>query len=81
LYSNAIDKTNLYNLIISQNWQYELTGKIDKEDLMSIIKNEFILPQNAMLNGTTKMDAENYYVQAGDMKDIKILINEMKGEI
>ena len=30
-----------------------------------------------MLNGITKMDAENYYVQS-EYKDIKLLINILK---
>lgn len=80
LFSNDLDKIDLYNLISDEEWKFELTGYIDKDDLIHIIENDFILPQNAMLNGTTKMDAQNYYVQAGDMEDIKILINELKGE-
>lgn len=80
LYSNDLDKDTLYNVILTENWEFELTGYIDKEDLIYIIENKFILPQNALLNGKTKMDAENYYVQSGDMKDIKILINELIGE-
>ena len=34
-----------------------------------------IIKKGEFLNGRTKMDAENYYIQAGDMKDIKELVN------
>ena len=34
-----------------------------------------IIKKGEFLNGRTKMDAENYYIQAGDMKDINELVN------
>lgn len=39
-----------------------------KDDLKFLIKNKYILPQKAMLNGKTPMDADNYYVQAGCLR-------------
>ena len=34
---------------------------------MNIIRNEQIIPQGALLNGSTTMDAENYYIETGSM--------------
>ena len=74
LYSNQIDKTTLLNIILAKKWEYDIVGYITNDDLKYIIKNNFILPKNSLLNGKIKMDAENYYVQSGDMKDFESLI-------
>ena len=47
---------------------------ITEDHLKHLISNGFIIPQNAMLNGWMKMDASNYYCQAGDLKSINELI-------
>lgn len=70
LYKDNIDKTVLKNLIKPQKWSYDYVGYITNSDLKQIIKNEHIIPQGALLNGKTPMDAENYYVQAGDMRKL-----------
>lgn len=43
-----------------------------------MINHGYIIPQNAMLNGSTRMDAENYYAQAGDMSGIGRLCEKLK---
>ena len=49
-----------------------------------MIRENRIIPQNAFLNGRTKMDAENYYFQTGNMHSINELymrdINESYDE-
>lgn len=60
-------KKILYEKICKQNWQYDFAGFIYHSELVDIIKKKQIIPQNSMLNGRVKMDAENYYIQAGDM--------------
>lgn len=74
LYSNSIDKEMLYNLIKSKNWEYDIAGYITNNDLTFLIKNNFILPQRSLLNGKIPMDAENYYIQSGDMRDFSQLV-------
>ena len=37
-----------------------------------MIEEEYILPQNSILNGKTKMDATNYYLQSGFFREISI---------
>ena len=73
-YSDYIDKNELWNMIKDLNFCYDIAGYITREDLIYLISNNFIIKQGELLNGTTRMDAENYYCQAGDMKDINDLL-------
>ncbi|MGU8654157.1 hypothetical protein ACV3RG_10485 [Clostridium perfringens] len=72
LYSNTIDKEKLKNMILNENWEYDLPGYIRNEDLVQIINSKQIIPQNATLNNYTKMDAENYFIETGEMIKFKI---------
>ena len=74
LYSNSIDKEELYSLIKSTKWEYDIPGYITNEDLKFLINNDFILPKKSLLNGKILMDAENYYIQSGDMRNFEQLI-------
>lgn len=70
LFSDSIDKDRIYRLLIDVEWKYEYSGYITLDDLKAITSNDkFIIHRGEMLNGTTKMDAENYYIQVGDMRD------------
>ena len=70
LYNEYIDRQTIEKLIFSQEWKFEITGFVSHDDFVSVINNRHIIPQNAMLNGNTKMDADNYYIQASDMRNI-----------
>lgn len=50
----------------------ELVGYVANIDLVKMIEEEYILPQNSFLNGKTKMDASNYYLQSGFFRKISI---------
>lgn len=78
LFSDEINKDFLYNIIINEKWQFDIPGFITKFDLIDIIQNKYIIPKNALLNGKTKMDASNYYVQSGDMRSLDNFIDELK---
>ena len=72
LYQNENDipeniKDILKEKIYNQNWAYDFPGFIYYSELVKMIRERRIIPQNAMLNGSTKMDAENYYFQTGNM--------------
>lgn len=76
LYSNTIDNiqfNSLTNSILNSNWKYDIPGFINHADLVTLINHNFIIHQNDLLNNTTRMDASNYYVQAGDLKSIDTL--------
>lgn len=70
LYKDEIEQSVLKNLVAHQKWSYDYVGYITNGDLRQIIKDKHIIPQGALLNGSTPMDAENYYVQAGDMRKL-----------
>ena len=73
LYNSDIDKDYLWELIIKNEWLFDIAGYIDNEKLIEVIRNNFILPKNAELNGHTVMDASNYYIQTGDLIDFNSL--------
>ena len=74
LYSNEVEKGRLKNLMVNNNWSFDIVGFITLSELRNLIEQGFILPQNSLLNGKTKMDAENYYCQAGDMQPIENIL-------
>ncbi|WP_288456114.1 hypothetical protein [uncultured Acinetobacter sp.] len=49
----------------------EVVGYVSNQDLVKIIEEDYILPQNSLLNKTTQMDASNYYIQSGFFKKLK----------
>lgn len=78
LYADVEDAGVLRETILSERWRVNLTGYITGEKLIDeIIEAGLVLPQNSMLNRYTRMDAENYYVQAGDMHEIDGLLKEI----
>lgn len=68
--SNVVEKENLEKVLFDEIWKYDITGFISNEQLIEVIRNKDILPQNSLLNGRIRMDAENYYIQSGDMIDL-----------
>jgi len=75
LYSNTFSKEMLADTILKYDWKYDIPGFITRDELISVIRNRHIIRQGEFLNGKTRMDAENYYVQAGDMHSISELKN------
>lgn len=77
-YSDFTDKEDLKTKILFEKWEYDIPGWISHEDLKTIINDGHIIKRGELLNGRTKMDAENYYVQSGDMKEINKLVELLK---
>jgi hypothetical protein len=77
-YSDEADEMELKKIIDVNNFSYDIPGFISNEELKAIIIGNQILPQNALLNGKVKMDAENYYCQSGDLQNINGLIQFFK---
>jgi len=75
-YSNELSggEQELGNIIYNEDWKFDIAGIVRHDLLKHAISEKLILPQNAMLNAKVKMDAENYYIQAGDM----MLANDLK---
>ena len=50
----------------------EVVGYISNQDLVYIIENKYILPQGSLFGAIIQgMDASNYYVQSGCLRQIK----------
>ena len=73
-YSNSIDRDTqekLFFEIKNIEWSYDIPGFITTKDLMDIINLKFIIFKNKFLNSLkVKIDANNYYIQSGDMREI-----------
>lgn len=80
LYTNICNKEKLKDIIYAEKWFCDIPGFMTLSMLKNIINEGFVLPQNSYLNGSTKMDAENYYIQAGDLLDIALLKDKVKKE-
>lgn len=80
-YCDKTDKDDLKSLILAPKYTYDIPGYISRDDLIHIIKENYYIPQNAYLNRIeekNKMDADNYYIQAGNLYDINELIKKLK---
>lgn len=78
LFKGSISQQDLRREINKNTWYYDIAGWCSRLTLKFIIKNNYILPKNALLNGKTRMDAENYYIQCVDLKTINELITILK---
>lgn len=81
LYSNHVEKDFLFNLITDQAWHFDIPGYLSHKDLVALITNQQYLPQGALLNNRIKMDADNYYIQSGDLLSLEKLISEINNEL
>ena len=71
----ADELRRLYNQMCNMTWSYEYTGFITLEDLKELISSgKNVIHQGDILNGTI-FDADNYYIQAGDLRECKELEN------
>lgn len=81
LYDDKCEKTVLEEIVYSKEWKYDYAGYITYDDLRMIITSgNYIIRESDLLNGTTRMDADNYYVQAGDMRDCTELVEQIYGK-
>lgn len=74
LYSNSESKEKLEKEILFLEWNYDIPGFITQEDFKYAIINRHIIKQGDLLNGKTRIDADNYYVQASDMKNLDLIV-------
>ena len=76
LYSDSINEATLKQIIMSESWTFDIPGYVTREDLIQIINENYILPRGSMLSGKTRMDASNYYIQSGDMRNLNSFIRD-----
>jgi len=78
---DGVDEAKVISVIKREKWRFDIPGYITCDQFRQVILARHILPQNAMLNGTTKIDADNYYVQAGDLSSADELVLKFKSKI
>lgn len=64
--------------VCRHRWSYDIAGWISHDELISVIRSGQKIRQNDFLNGKVRMDADNYYVQAGDLHPINELCAILK---
>ena len=64
--------------IESSKFYYDIPGFFTTITLKYIIENGYVIPKNSLLNNKTKMDAENYYIQSGNLKKMEFFLKELK---
>lgn len=80
LYCDEVDETELRARIIDEVWEHDVAGWISHEEFQETIADQCVLPRGSMLNGKVRMDAENYYVQSGEMHSLEDFLAEVKKE-
>jgi hypothetical protein len=72
---NINSNNHIYDLFVllridSRTNKYDIPGFVTRSDLLQIIEKQHIIKKGQLLNGRIPMDANNYYIQAGDMRNI-----------
>tara|TARA_B100000287_G_C20480368_1_gene720886 strand:+ start:87 stop:824 length:738 start_codon:yes stop_codon:yes gene_type:complete len=78
LYSDDISFNEITKLINKQSFSADIPGFINNAFLKQIIQKKQILPKGSMLNGRTKMDAENFYILSCDFIELTKITDLLK---
>ena len=65
--SKNVSKDFLADVVSREHWTYDIAGWVSREEFISAVLDGNVIPQGALLNGRISMDADNYYIQTGDM--------------
>lgn len=66
-YSDNINKLDLWSLFCRNQWIYDVPRYITGQELIYLINNDYVIYKDDLLNGKTKMDADNYYCHLCNM--------------
>ena len=77
---NVASNNHIYDLFVliridSRTNNYDIPGFITRSDLIKIIEKKHLIKKGQLLNGRIPMDANNYYIQTGDMRNINTFNN------
>ena len=73
---NEDNEKILISEIEKNKWEFDIPGYATNEDIISTIKSKNIILKGNFLNSyKTKMDADNYYIQSGDLRNISTIKN------
>jgi len=67
-------------LLLAEDWGYDIPGYITNADLIYVINKRFVIPKGALLNNSVRMDAENFYVQAGDLRPLREFLSDLDSD-
>tara|TARA_B100001939_G_C16874448_1_gene587985 strand:+ start:372 stop:1118 length:747 start_codon:yes stop_codon:yes gene_type:complete len=81
LYSDDISSDQITQLLNEQTFSADIPGFVTNTFLRKIIQEKQILPKGAMLNGHTKMDAENFYVISCDFVEVVEIMSPLTKEL
>lgn len=70
-YIDSIDRNELWSFFASEKIGYDVPRYILNNELCHLIRNNFSIKQGELLNGSTTMDADNYYCHLANMHEIK----------
>ena len=71
-------KNDLKSIKTNAQWKFDIAGYITNSDLKDIIAKDQYIYQGGTINKYTIMDAENYYIESGNMKRIESLYTELR---
>lgn len=80
-FNDACDRDVLKELIMTQKYTYDIPGYMTRKNLVQLIERNYFIPQGAYLNRISRnnrMDADNYYLQAGNLHTIDGLIERLR---
>lgn len=80
-YSSNIRREQLEQILLSKKFTYDIPGYMTRSGLEWIIQNGYVIKQGNYINrfaDNNKLDANNYYIQAGDLHSTYKLIEELK---
>lgn len=77
---NIATNNHIYDLFVliridTRTNKYDMPGFITRSDLIKIIEKKHLIKKGQLLNGRIPMDANNYYIQTGDMRNINTFNN------
>lgn len=79
-FDSDISESDIWESIqedLDASYDFDIPGFLVQEDIQEVIKNKQFISKGDMLNGSTKMDASNYYVQAGNLRSLDTLVDEL----
>ncbi|MCK6208354.1 hypothetical protein KZX50_23250 [Bacillus infantis] len=80
-FNDTCDRNTLKELILAQEFTYDIPGYMTRNNLVQLIERDYFIPQGAYLNRmgrNNRMDADNYYMQAGNLHLIDGLIERLR---
>lgn len=80
LYSSDLSWDDLVKIVRVSPWHFDIPGYATKSMLNEAVTENLTLKKGSILNGRTQIDADNYYIQSGDLISISTLIPYLESQ-